>query len=276
MSNFYNAIKPHLLKTILILSFLTIHQINAEAGIFSWLKKNLAFSTYSGQENYQDQFSTAAYSNNDGTQNWTGDWIEVKNGGTATDPDGVGAGNIQIVGNQLRFEGIGGADPYLYRQLNLSSATSATLSFDISTSGNLEEAGQTNPDEFQVQISSNGGGTWTVLENFIGDLTATRTYDISAYAAANTQLRFNTALYVNDGGEYFFIDNIGIEYTVPGPGAGNCVNTNELGGTVFNDANNNGICELGESRVDNVTVTLFDDNGQVSFYWINNWRNIPS
>ncbi len=47
-----------------------------------------------------------------------------------------------------------------------------------------------------------------------------------------------------------------------GPGNPTCVNTTEIGGLVFNDFNDDGI-RLGEKRVQGVSVSLFDDNGQI-------------
>lgn len=55
-----------------------------------------------------------------------------------------------------------------------------------------------------------------------------------------------------------------ISCTAPpiGPGSATCVNTTEIGGIVFKDLNANGLNE-GEDRVENVTVTLYDDAGIV-------------
>jgi len=173
-----------------------------------------AFSQTCG-EYIADDFNTNSYSNNTGSTNWSGSWTEDRNGGSASDPDGTSSGMIRIDNNQLRFEGISGADPYLYRQANLASTLNPTLCFDIHTSGNLEEAGST--DEFKVEISSNGGTSWTTLETFNGDITASRSYNIAAYTATNTQIRFFASAQVMDGDEYFYIDNVEIKYEVSNP-----------------------------------------------------------
>ena len=43
----------------------------------------------------------------------------------------------------------------------------------------------------RVQVSNNGGGAWTTLETFTGTFTAeSRAYDIGAFIAAKTRVRF--------------------------------------------------------------------------------------
>ena len=81
-------------------------------------------------DNVRDNFDSQAYNLNDGTVNWFGSWVE-------TDPTGgsqrATAGNVQILTTgtrQLRF----GPASSIYRQVDLSSATSATLTLDYTTS----------------------------------------------------------------------------------------------------------------------------------------------
>ena len=50
-----------------------------------------------GQGYYLDEFSSSNYSNNDGTLNFGGDWIEV------SDNSNAGSGRIEITGGRLIF-----------------------------------------------------------------------------------------------------------------------------------------------------------------------------
>ena len=159
------------------------------------------------QTNVADDFSVDNYTSGTGT--WASNWTEVNNGSSASDPDGDDAGLIQIVSGQLRFEGVSGNDPFLYREVDLSAATSVILSFDLSTSGNLEESG--NTDRFGIWVSNDGGSNWNQIDEYIGDSeNGAKTYDITEYASINTRIRFLVEAYVNGTDEYFFVDNVDI------------------------------------------------------------------
>jgi hypothetical protein len=148
----------------------------------------------------QDNFTTAAYTNNDGLVNWGGNWIETNDDNNAT------AGNIQINGAQLRLRDDGNVNnSRIERQVDLSLFTTATLTFNFSTA-NLEAA-----DQWRVEVSANGGGSWTTLETFTGALAAsTRSYDISAFKAANTRIRFLTVGGSFSGTDSALLDNVKI------------------------------------------------------------------
>ncbi|HVR98821.1 MAG TPA: C25 family cysteine peptidase [Thermoanaerobaculia bacterium] len=155
-----------------------------------------------------DNFGTNAFSNNDGTNNWSADWIETDGGGA-----GVGAGAVRVTGGELRLQdGVSGT-PSAARQADLLGSPGldlvvAYLTFDYRTSNNLEDS-----DEILVQVSNNGGGAWTTLETFTNDSSGSRSYDITAFIANNTQIRFvlsgaNNSYSSSD--EFFFVDNVRI------------------------------------------------------------------
>src|SRR5215213_452443 len=135
--------------------------------------------------NVRDNFTAAAYTNNDGNNNWTGAWTETDGGG-----GGATGGAIQITGGELRLQdGVSGT-PSIEREADLSGSPglnlgSAYLSFNYRTSNNLEDA-----DQISVQVSGNGGGSWTTLETFSNDSSGTRNYNITAFIANNTRVRF--------------------------------------------------------------------------------------
>jgi len=164
---------------------------------------NAWLNFYNGTgKNVRDNFSTASWSNNDGNQNWSGSWIE-------NDPGGAGpsAGNIQINGGALQITG--NTQNRIEREVNLSptglNLASAYLTFTYRTSGNLED-----DDCVGVFVSNNGGITWTQLQQFCNDYTATTfTYDITSYISSNTRIRFavNSA---SERREYSYFDNVEI------------------------------------------------------------------
>ncbi len=147
-----------------------------------------------------DSFSTASYSNNDGTALWSGSWV---------DADGnPSSGNITISGGQLVLATFVGTEG-VYRQADLSAASSATLSFSFDNQLGLLLG------TAYLQISSNGGASYTPLATFDSLNTGAGTYsaDISPYLAANTRIQF-----VMDGlllGGSFSVDNVQISYVVP-------------------------------------------------------------
>src|SRR4029079_15366851 len=112
-----------------------------------------AGSTASLTGTYLDQFNGVSYSDQDGTANWSTDW-------TQTDNHGCGAvgGDIMVTGNQLRIWKNKSNDA-IYRQLDLSSANSATLSFDYNDT-------ITDGAVIGVQASGDGGSTYTTLPTF--------------------------------------------------------------------------------------------------------------
>lgn len=155
--------------------------------------------------NYQDQFASQAYNLTTGSLSWAGNsWTEENDDGSAT------AGTIYINSGSahLRLRENSVANDAIRRQANLSGYTTATLSFAID--GNSIDS----TDDISVEISSNGGSSYTELERFNGDPGAvTRSYDISAYIATNTVVRFiiRDPLETGTGdGDYWQIDNVNI------------------------------------------------------------------
>ncbi|MBC6999593.1 right-handed parallel beta-helix repeat-containing protein [Cytophaga sp. FL35] len=128
------------------------------------------------QDTFLDTFSTVSYSNNDGTQNWSTNWVE------ANDTDlGPAAQYIAINSGQLTFQYI--FNEFIYREANLSAYTSATLSFDY-TSNSLG-----GTQQFGVYMSNNGGANFTLVGAVSGS--GTFTLDISGYIAPNTMVAFS-------------------------------------------------------------------------------------
>ncbi len=151
------------------------------------------------QETYSDSFSSVSYSNNNGTQNWSGSWMEYNDNNSASN------GYIRVTGGQLYFYYIWTEN--IRRTADLSSYTAATLSFDWQTSS--LESGET----LAIQVSSNGS-SFTTLDTFSGSQSGTFNQDISAYLSSTTTIRF-----IKGGGNWsdssdrVYIDNVTITAT---------------------------------------------------------------
>ena len=117
-------------------------------------------------------------------------------------------------GNCLRLGGdeANMKDGGVYRQADLSGASVAELSFAYRR--RLLDGSRRH---MALQVSGDGGATWTTLETFnfssSDNSPIQRQYDVSAYIAANTQVRF-----WGTGGEvegYFYIDDVEIRAYTP-------------------------------------------------------------
>jgi MSHA biogenesis protein MshQ len=158
-------------------------------------------------ETFRDQFDTPSYTNNDGTSSWTTAWQELDDDGSPT------GGNVLIdVGlGELALDdrpNSGGA-PSAERQVDLSGFTSAAFSFDYRTTDGVD----TN-DSVVVEVSGDGGGSWTPLEAFTGIGGATsgsRSYDLTASMSTNTRVRFRVNRRYQGTNEEFRVDNVQIE-----------------------------------------------------------------
>lgn len=163
-------------------------------------------------ETVRDNFETRAWNNNDGTVNWSGDWIEVDGNSAPPSPT---SGNVLITnGGELRLDDRPNTngDPGVARQANLAGATVATLSFEWRTTNQIEAS-----DSVVVEVSANGGSTWTTLENFTGldgGESGTNSYDITPFATATTQVRIRVNQFYGGNSEFFFLEFIEIDYQV--------------------------------------------------------------
>jgi len=171
----------------------------------------LAFAGASNAETVRDDFTNQLYSNNDGTVNWSGDWVEVDGQG-----GGPTSGNVWITGggDELRLEDQPdtGGQPRATREANLVGASIATFSFDWRTTAGVDAS-----DAIVVEVSANGGGTWTILETFtglVGTNSGSRSYDITAFASANTQIRFRVTNLYGFVNESFRMSFVEIDFTV--------------------------------------------------------------
>jgi SdrD B-like domain len=157
---------------------------------------------------FKDHFNSNSFSNNDGTLSWSGAWVESDTAGS-----GVSSGNV-TVGTPvsgymiLRDSPDTGTQPSAARQANLSGFASATLtvSFHI--------RGVETDDAAVIEVSNNGGTSYTVLETltgYTGTYTGSRTFNISSYKASNTRVRFRIKSNYGGDDDFFKVDWVKID-----------------------------------------------------------------
>lgn len=180
------------------------------AGVSYTASSTTANGTAATSKTVKDTFASQSYSRQDGPDNWETNWIE-------SDPSGSSAssGHIYVSSSsqELRLgdDPDSGQEPSIAREVDLSGYSSATLSFDWNTSSEVDA-----DDGVVVEISSNGGSSYTILESFVGYSDAnsgTRSYNIDGYVSADTKVRFRVILNYDDDDNYFAVDNVQIAAT---------------------------------------------------------------
>ncbi len=174
-----------------------------------------------GTETVQDTFSSTSYSNNNGTQSWSTSWTE-------TDASGGGAsgGDVRINSSQLRIDTdtVGNA---ISRGVNLSNATSATLTFNYTNS-------LTGADRIEMRVSTDGGTNYQTLSNGIFSNAAntgsgTASFDLSGHMSANTRIQF--VVTGTGGGERLYVDNVQVSYNTGAVNSAPTIGSNGGGAT---------------------------------------------
>ena len=157
---------------------------------------------FTATNNVLDTFNSVSYSRNDGSENWANNWTES---GETTSPS---AGNVRIYTNAVRMSA---ASRGLMRMADLSGATNPVLSFNY-----RRAALDSSSDYVAVQVSSNGGSSYVEIGRIAGpnndsSFLATN-YNIEAFAATNTVLRFLTSSTLGSS-DLIHFDNIDISWT---------------------------------------------------------------
>ena len=155
----------------------------------------------------RDDFEVKSFGNNDGSSNWSDDWIEND---TQAGGAGPSAGQVQIHHGLLTLDDYPntGGQPSLAREVDLSGVSNASLRFEFITSSGVDYS-----DAVTAEVSSDGGATWTTLEvitNIVGYFEDTREFDISAFASAQTQVRFRVSNKYGGSNELFCLTFIEI------------------------------------------------------------------
>jgi hypothetical protein len=140
----------------------------------------------------RDEFNAQVWSGSDGSLSWASNWTEIYEGGTPTGGDIMVIDDLGPYSARVRDNGTTNNGAGIQRQANLSAFASATLNFDY------RRDGPDNANDYvTVEVSSDGGGSWTELDRFIGEGTNTTdpsyvptSYDITAFMSSNTRIRF--------------------------------------------------------------------------------------
>ena len=179
----YSIVSQHIIETFVVSIYF---EPNAKRSMMGKTKIQLGVILLcslvaKAQDTFSDTFSTVSYSNNDGSQNWSTNWIE------SNDNDNPANGYISINydsgenDDELRFRYIWAEN--IRRSVDLSSYYTARLAFDWRSS-NLDSG-----EALAIQISSDGS-SYTTLDSFTGTQTGTFDQEISAYMSNNTTIRF--------------------------------------------------------------------------------------
>jgi len=163
------------------------------------LLSSFAFQLSFGQTTYADNFDVISYSNQDGTANWSGDWVEVDPVGVPGPDDGI----ISIVGGELSMTFIFNGEN-ISRSADLSGAPSALLSFDwrtVSIDAGFGEA-------ITVQMSSDGVSFDSIFVFDGSNSGSVVDFDISTYISANTTIRFINVNNNWEDDDFAFFDNV--------------------------------------------------------------------
>ena len=160
--------------------------------------------------NVRDEFNQREYSGSNGSINWSTDWLEVG------ESDGPTSGDEQVrsdLGHAyvLRVRDNNNGGEGVQREADLSAYTAATLNLDYSRNS-LDNSS----DYVTIDVSSNGGSTWTEIDRIEGPGTdgsyLSLSHDISAHIAANTRIRFLSSSSLGNTDEVYF-DNVDISLT---------------------------------------------------------------
>ena len=149
-----------------------------------------------GQVNFIDNFNATSYSNNNGNANFATNWVE---NGETTSPT---AGRILINSSQLRFRNLDAVS--ISRSLDLSGATSATLTFNFNrTSG---------PETLLMQLFD--GTTYNTRATLAG--TGSVSYNLTAAElSASSAIRFISGSGGWKNNDTIFVDDVQFTVTIP-------------------------------------------------------------
>jgi subtilisin family serine protease len=142
---------------------------------------------------FGDTFSTTSYTASAGTETWPAGWTESGES-TSASKDKIrieSHSNCPTGGSCLRLDANSSSSHSVQRALNLGGVFSAVLSFDYRLTTSSYSGG------FAVEVSKDGGATWTELDRIdLNDGSYTHydmRYDLTPHMAADTRIRFRVA-----------------------------------------------------------------------------------
>jgi uncharacterized repeat protein (TIGR01451 family) len=202
--------------SIAVTNFDSVDQTNVEItdtppASTTWVSTDIVLPV---RQTVRDEFTlNTTYSGSNGTVGWSGPWTETGDDGTASP---WANGELVLVSDlgdhSLDLSGPGRS---IQRELDLSSAMVATLTFDYRIY-HLHHALE------EVHLEIWDGASWNLIRTFTleGPHAAYQpfTADITPYIAADTRIRFRTGAGTTTS-EGMFVDNIQVRYSEAGPSA---------------------------------------------------------
>lgn len=199
------------------------------------------------QETYLDTFTSTFYGSNEGTQNFSSDWIESGDDGNAW------GGRIQITGGQLRFRNID--NRYIYRFVPLAGASSATLTLDY-------DANSAGGEAIDVYIYNADTNQWGFVQRINGG-TGSLTYNLTAAEiASNPAIIFYRGDTTWENNDTIFIDNVQFSATFGSEVLVDDVTVNENAGTATFTVRHGGSAASGPYSVNYTTTNISATSGQ--------------
>ncbi len=147
----------------------------------------------------RDQFDTVSYSQNDGTEYFSSQWLE-------NDDNLPNSGTLQILGGEATYQASSGSVVF-DRFVNLSESDNPKLSFRL-RSLNTEGSGFLADS---VEVYAYDGTTFFLIERIDtleGTQDITRTYNLGGYSIEDGAIRF--AFNTSASDEVFYLDNVDI------------------------------------------------------------------
>jgi len=183
------------------------------------LLAGLALPASAQVDTWRDDFSTAAWDEDTGTQGFSGPWTANF---PFTDTTRI---NRTVIPGELRLQNTA----TLTRSLDLSAYESATIAFRVRELGTLE-----NADRLVIEVAGVPGGPFTAIRTFIDDQVAAGVSETLAIPAALLTATTTVRLRVlsTTGSEFWVVDFVEIRASMR-PG---CFVDN-FGGASLNSAN---------------------------------------
>ncbi|MGS0526796.1 Calx-beta domain-containing protein [Zobellia nedashkovskayae] len=199
------------------------------------------------QETYLDTFTSTFYGSNEGTQNFSSDWIEQNDDGNAF------GGNIRITGGRLRFRN--SDNGWIYRFVPLAGASAATLTLDY-------DANSAGGEAIDVYVYNGDSNNWNFIQR-INSGTGTITYNLTAAEiASNPAVIFYRGDTNWQGSDTIFIDNVQFTATFGSEVLVDDVTVDENAGTATFTVRHGGSAASGPYSVNYTTTNISATAGQ--------------
>jgi len=207
----------------------------------------LSVTTALGQETYLDTFGSTSYANNDGSQNFSSNWLEQN------DDNSPFGGRITITGGRLRFRN--NDNRWIYRFVPLAGANSATMTLDY-------DANSAGGEAIDVFIYNADNNNWNFIQRISGG-TGTVTYNLTnAEIASNPAIIFFPADTSWGNADTIFIDNVQFSALYGSELQVNDVTVNEDDGTATFTVTHTGSSASGAYSVNYTTTDISAVSGQ--------------